>query len=256
MAQLSDSNIQFYQFLPMYDVIHLGNVLRQGYAPTSGEMTWALVDGCFVVADVLSLASVQPEGVVAAEAIRSEVKGSVRQGVGTAARMLAEAGGESTSEALLRRGAGSISERLARWWTVRSAGGIYRVLRRLPEALPQLSLGEITQMAGPLCTKAGIRLTAWRPVRFLRDGAEVAGPNPTATRLEIPLGANDPGQRWRGRIPEDGGASIVQTAASSQELTTYNLHEFHDSSLHFAAFPRIISKNAASPDAYASAPVA
>ncbi len=42
VAQLSDSNTQFYQFLPMYDVVHLGNVLRQGYAPTSGEMTWAL----------------------------------------------------------------------------------------------------------------------------------------------------------------------------------------------------------------------
>ena len=25
-------------------------------------MTWALIDGCFVVADVLSLAAIQPEG--------------------------------------------------------------------------------------------------------------------------------------------------------------------------------------------------
>ncbi len=172
VAQLSDSTIQFYQFLPMYDVIHLGNILRRGYAPTSGEMTWALVDGCFVVADVLSLAAVQPEGVVAAEAVRSEVKGAVRQGVGAAARQFAEAGGESSGEVLVRQGAGNLSERLARWWSVRSAGGIYYLLHRLPEALPQLSLGQIRQMAGPLCTKAGIRLTVWRPVRFLRDGAE------------------------------------------------------------------------------------
>ncbi len=173
VAQLSDSHIQFYQFLPMYDVVHLGNVLRQGYAPTSGEMAWALVDGCFVVADALSLAAVQPEGAVAAEAIRSEVKGAVRQGIGSAAGQLAVVGGELSGEALVRRGTAQISERLAHWWTVRSAGGIYRLLRRLPEALPQLSLGQITQMAGPLCTKAGIRLTAWRPVRFLRNGAEV-----------------------------------------------------------------------------------
>jgi hypothetical protein len=173
VAQLSDSNIQFYQFLPMYDVIHLGNVLRQGHAPTSGEMTWALIDGCFVIADVLSLAAVQPEGAVASEVIRSEVKGTVRLGVRSAGRELGEAGGEATVEALARQGAGNVSERLARWWTVRSAGGIYQVLRRLPDALNQLSLGQITQMVGPLCTKAGIRLTAWHPVRFLRDGAEV-----------------------------------------------------------------------------------
>ena len=30
VAQLSDSTLQFYQFLPLYDVIHLGNVMRQG----------------------------------------------------------------------------------------------------------------------------------------------------------------------------------------------------------------------------------
>jgi len=40
-------------------------------------MTWALVDGCFVVADALSLAAVQPEGVVAAEAARSEIKAAL-----------------------------------------------------------------------------------------------------------------------------------------------------------------------------------
>jgi hypothetical protein len=57
--------------------------------------------------------------------------------------------------------------------TVREAGGLYQVLRRIPEALPQLSLARITQMAGPLCTRAGIKLTAWRPVRLLRDGTEV-----------------------------------------------------------------------------------
>ena len=28
VAQLSDVNVQFYQFLPLYDVIHLGNVLH------------------------------------------------------------------------------------------------------------------------------------------------------------------------------------------------------------------------------------
>jgi hypothetical protein len=185
VAQLNDTAIRYYQFLPLYDVIHLGNVLRQGYAPTSGEMTWALIDGCFVVADVLSLAAIQPEGAVAAEAVRSEVKGVVREGARTAGRELAQNGSESAGKVLARQEAGSgveqvaaagtafASNRLARWWTVRSAGGMYQLLRRLPDALPQLSLAQITQMARPLCTKAGLRLTNWRPVRLLRDGTEV-----------------------------------------------------------------------------------
>jgi hypothetical protein len=185
VAQLGDSTIQFYQFLPLYDVIHLGNVMRQGYAPTSGEMTWALVDGCFVVADVLSLAAMQPEAAAAAEALRSEVKGAVRQGMKSAGRELAEAGGESAGAAIARQetvkgieraaadGTSTATERLARWWTVRSAGGVYQVLRRLPEALPRLSLSQITGMAGPMCARAGLKLNAWRPLRFLKEGAEV-----------------------------------------------------------------------------------
>ncbi len=36
----SASELRFYQFLPLYDVLHLGNVLARGYAPTSGELTW------------------------------------------------------------------------------------------------------------------------------------------------------------------------------------------------------------------------
>src|SRR5262249_61817812 len=98
-AQLDDGSVQFYQFLPLYDVIHLGNVLRRGYAPTSGEMAWALIDGCFVVADVLSLAAVQPEGAVAAEAIRSEVKGAVRQGAKALAREPVQSGLERAAPA-------------------------------------------------------------------------------------------------------------------------------------------------------------
>ena len=102
VAQLNQSGVQFYQFLPLYDVIHLGNVLRRGYAPTSGEMTWALVDGCFVVADVLSLAAVQPEGAIAAESVRGEVKAAVREGAKSAGRELAASGGESAGKALAR----------------------------------------------------------------------------------------------------------------------------------------------------------
>jgi len=185
VAQLNQTGVQFYQFFPLYDVIHLGNVLRRGHAPTSGEMTWALVDGCFVVTDVLSLAAIQPEGVVAAESIRGEVKAAVREGVKSVGRELTASGAESAGKSLARQelgtgleqaaaqGTSTVSRRLARWLTVRSAGGLYEVLRRIPEALPQLSLAQMTQIAGPLCKKAGMRLTTWQPIRLLRDGAEV-----------------------------------------------------------------------------------
>ena len=41
VAYLNRGEIRFYQFLPLYDVLHLGNVLGRGHSPTSGEMTWA-----------------------------------------------------------------------------------------------------------------------------------------------------------------------------------------------------------------------
>ena len=88
VAQLDQTGVQYYQFLPLYDVIHLGNVLRRGYAPTTGETAWALVDGCFVITDVLSLVALQPEGAIAAEAVRGEVKAAVREGARTLGRDL------------------------------------------------------------------------------------------------------------------------------------------------------------------------
>ncbi len=185
VTQLNQSEIQFYQFLPLYDVIHLSNVVGRGYSPTTSEMTWALVDGCFVIADVLSLAAIQPEGAIASESLRTEVKAAVREGARSAGRELAEVGTESGGRALpggqLVRalehstavGPAGLSQRWARWWTVRSAGGLYQIMRQLPEALPRLSLAQITEMAGPLAAKAGMRLSLWKPVRLLKDGMEV-----------------------------------------------------------------------------------
>src|SRR6185437_387097 len=33
VAALDDTDVAFYQFLPLYDLMHLGNVLRHGHAP-------------------------------------------------------------------------------------------------------------------------------------------------------------------------------------------------------------------------------
>jgi hypothetical protein len=185
VSELDQTSVQYYQFLPLYDVIHLGNVLRRGYAPTSGEAAWALVDGCFVITDVLSLAALQPEGAVAAEAVRSEVKAAMREGAKTLGRDLVAAGSDAAGKALARSEAGAglaaaakvgesaAGKRLARWWSVRSAGGVYQVLRRWPEALPRLSLAQLTEIAGPMASKAGLRLSKWRGVRLLKGGVEV-----------------------------------------------------------------------------------
>jgi hypothetical protein len=185
VAQLNQSEIRFYQFLPLYDVIHLGNVMRRGYSPTSSEMTWALVDGCFVVADVLSLAVVQPEGAIAAETVRTEVKAAAREGARSAGRDFVETAAGSTGKAVARHetasgleragaaGHASLAGKWTRWWTVRSSGGFYQVMRQIPDALPRLSLAQLTEMAGPLAAKAGMRLSAWKPIRLLKDGTEM-----------------------------------------------------------------------------------
>jgi hypothetical protein len=177
VAALSSTELKYYQFLPLYDVLHLGNVLRRGYTPTTGELTWALVDGCFVVADVLSLAALQPEGAVAAEAARTEAKAATREVVKEIGRELAEEGAESAGNALVRgtaaHGLEATTGRLARWWSVRLAGGTYQVLRRFPEALPHIGIEELTALGRPLCARAGIRLSTWKPLRFLKDGQEI-----------------------------------------------------------------------------------
>ena len=180
VAELDKSDVEFQQFLPLYDLLHLANVARRGHSPTSGEMAWAAIDAGFVVADVLSLAAVQPEGVVAAEAARGEVRSAVKRAVGSTGREAIEAATADATRALARRGAfegvqdaATNSARLARWWVVRAAGGTYRVLRRLPEAIPRLTTSEIADLGRALSSKAGLTLTTWGPLRFLKDGEEV-----------------------------------------------------------------------------------
>lgn len=167
VASLNDADVEFYQFLPLYDLIHLGRVLGRGQSPTSGEMTWALVDGCFVVADVLSLASIQPEGVAASEAARSEIKSAARQAAKSLGREAGEEALRVGEKAAARQGTEIAAERLSKWWTVRLAGGPYQVLRRFPDALEKLGVADIARLGQPLCAKAGFRLSPWKPLRFL-----------------------------------------------------------------------------------------
>ena len=177
VAALNDAEVEYYQFLPLYDVLHLGNVLRNGHAPTKGEMTWAMIDGLFLTLDALSLAAVQPEGALASEAARAEVKAATREAVKALGREAIEDGATTAARSAVRRGgvegSEAAAEQLSRWWAVRAAGGASELLKRLPEALPKLTLAEITDLGRPLSARAGIRLSEWAPLRFLKDGKEV-----------------------------------------------------------------------------------
>lgn len=170
---LNSTSVEFYQFLPLYDALHLVRVLGNGHSPTGGELTWALVDGCFVVADVLSLTALQPEGAAAVELARTEVKAAVEQAAKSTGRELTEHIVESGGKTAVREGSEAAAERLSRWWAVRAAGGTYQVLRRLPEALGKLGMPELASLGRPLSAKAGLRLSTWAPVRFLVRGEPI-----------------------------------------------------------------------------------
>ena len=190
VAELDQSDVEFQQFLPLYDLLHLANVARRGHSPTTGEVAWAAIDAGFVIVDALSLVTVQPEGVVASEAARTEVRSAVKRAVETSSREAVESATTDATHALTRRGVAegaqevASSVRLARWWTVKAAGGTYQVLRRLPEALPRMTVPEIADLARGLCSRAGLSLSTWGPIRFLKDGQEVLRKIPTGKGLK------------------------------------------------------------------------
>lgn len=158
---LQNTEVGFPQFLPLYDLIHLGSVLTHGHTPTSGEMAWAAIDGAFVILDVVSLAALQPGALTASETARTEVKATARTAVRLAGREL----GEEALQSL-----GGSGTRAARWWAVRTAGGAYHVLLRTPEALQRMSLGQLSDASRALCRKAGLVLSTWTPMHLARDG--------------------------------------------------------------------------------------
>ena len=171
-TELQRTEVSAVEFLPLYDLTHLANVMRQGYRPTSGEWAWALMDGAFVVADVLSLAAVQPEAVAASEATRGQVKTLSK----TAARESAEALTESALRAGTAAGdqvASATARHAGRWWAVKSAGGLGRVLKQMPAALNRMTLSQLEEMVRPLARKAGVSLSRFEPLRFLKDGREL-----------------------------------------------------------------------------------
>ena len=206
---------------PLYDVLHLGNVLSRGHSPTSGEMTWAVVDDCFVIADVLSLAAIQPEGAVAAVAVRSEVKAAAREGARSAGRELAEAGGEAAGKSLaLSRAARAPRRRrhsrgrsclcltpgrplVGRPLRGRSLSGPATSSRRPAPHEPD---------PGGRDGQAALRQGRHQTQLMEADSAPQgrcghSAPDPSRAGPEVPGGADAASIGRRGRFPEDGRTS-------------------------------------------------
>ena len=151
-------------------------------------MAWALIDGCFVVMDAVSLAAIQPEGVAASEAARAELRSAVKTATQAAGREAVEEATADLAKIAARRGVAegveATSGRLARWWAVRTAGGTYRVLRQFPEALPRLTVPEIADLGRALCAKANLRLSTWGPLRILEASRKFASSIPPERGLK------------------------------------------------------------------------
>ncbi|QDV33653.1 hypothetical protein [Tautonia plasticadhaerens] len=173
---LGSAETAYYEFLPLYDLLHLGSVVTKGYTPTRGEYAWAVIDAGFVIADALSLAALQPQAALASEAARSELKAAARGAIRGIGREASEETAALAGRSAARQAAGGATDaatRAARWWVVRSAGGLFETLRHYPEALARIGLREATDMARPYAAQAGLRLSRWGPMRFLQDGALV-----------------------------------------------------------------------------------
>jgi len=148
VSELNRTDVPMATFLPLYDLLHLGGVITRGNTPTSGELVWAMLDAGFIAWDVATLAAAQPEATVAGEVARSELRSTTRQIAGTA--------GRSTLERVAGR-----SMRLSARASLASAELVQRA------AVP------LNRLAGPLCRKAGLRLSTWEPITLVKDGASL-----------------------------------------------------------------------------------
>ena len=113
-----------------------------------------------------------------------------------------------------RRGADAASEHLARWWAVRAAGGTYQVLRRVPEALRTMTLAQVSSVARPFCRKAGLRLSAWAPVRLMKNGVP--------TLLKVPA---DRWAKYVGVNAVQAGLGVVAMHKMEEYLASRRPHQ-------------------------------
>lgn len=157
---LAATNIEFYQLLPLYDLSHLGGVLVQGYVPTRGEFAWAGVDAGLIAFDALSLMTLQPEGVAAAESVRATAKSGAKAAVKTGTRAVVE---EATGT-LAARTARTAGSELA-WESTEQLG------KRAAAASQHAAETASAELATSLARRSGIRLVQWETLVSVTTGA-------------------------------------------------------------------------------------
>ena len=157
---LAGTEIEFYQLLPLYDLSHLSGVLVQGYAPTRGEFAWAGVDAGLIVFDALSLMTLQPEGVAAAESVRATAKSGAKAAVKTGTRAVVEEATESVAARTARTAASELARESAE-----------QLGKRTAAAGQHAAEAASAELATSLARRSGIRLVSWETLVSATHGA-------------------------------------------------------------------------------------
>lgn len=160
VQSLATTDVEFYQLLPLYDLSHLAGVAGHGYVPTRGEFAWAGVDAGLIVFDALSLATLQPEGVAAAETIRATAKSGAKSAVKTGTRAILE---DATESLAVRTGRTAATE------AVRESTEQFG--RHAAAASQHSAEAASAELAASLARRSGIRLTRWESLVSVRIGA-------------------------------------------------------------------------------------
>jgi hypothetical protein len=156
---LAATDVEFYQLLPLYDLSHLGGVVLHGYVPTRGEFAWAGIDAGLIAFDALSLATLQPEGVAAAETVRATAKSGTKAAVKAGTRTVLEDATESLAARTVRTTAGD----LARESTEQFG-------KRVASAGQHSAEAASAELAESLARRSGIRLARWETLVSMRNG--------------------------------------------------------------------------------------
>jgi hypothetical protein len=149
VENLANGSVKLYQFFPLYDLSHLAAIATQGYLPTRGEFVWAGMDAALVAVDVVSLLSLQPEGVAASEATRTGVHSATRVGVQTGSHAM-----EQVAETVSHRALASATRQFSRSTTEQLG-------ERAATLGTQAAESASMELAQSLARRSSIRLVRW-----------------------------------------------------------------------------------------------
>ncbi len=160
---------------PLYDLLHLVQLVGQDHSSTRSALSRSVLDGCLRVLQTIRPSAIPETNPRTDAASTLEARSTVRNAARALGRDLSDAELKATYQESVRDGRD--------WLAVRQAGGIYALLVRMPQVLDQLDLRDLNAIAQPLCRKAGIQLSPWSPTRYWADGREEVDAVPTQRGL-------------------------------------------------------------------------